>query len=99
MRPTSEARLKTISPLTLILLCVSSVSAQRSFPAPPKYPPQLSSELQQIRQAALASGYAWTELAYLTNNIGPRPAGSVQANFAAQYVAAELLKLGLEVHL
>ncbi len=39
------------------------------------------------------------QLAHLTNNIGPRPAGSTQAGFAAQYVAGELRKLGLDVRL
>ena len=85
--------------LALLFLCVSPVSAQRRFQTPPAYPPQLTSELKQLEQAALSSDYAWNELAHLTNNIGPRPAGSVQANFAAQYVADELRKLGLEVRL
>jgi len=75
------------------------VAAQRNFQTPPPYSPQLSAELKQLRQAALASDYAWDQLAHLTNNIGPRPAGSPQASFAAQYVAGEMRKLGLEVKL
>jgi len=75
------------------------VSAQRNFQTPPPYSPQLSAELKQLRQAAMASDYAWEQLAHLTNNIGPRPAGSPQANFAAQYVAGEMRKLGLDVKL
>jgi carboxypeptidase Q len=39
------------------------------------------------------------KLAHLTENIGARPSGSPQAVAAAQYVAAELRKLGLEVRL
>jgi hypothetical protein len=82
-----------------LLLCASSLSAQRGFQAPSTYPPQLTNDLKQIQQAVLSSDYAWKELAHLTNNIGPRPAGSAQANFAAQYVADELRKLGLDVRL
>ena len=52
-----------------------------------------------MRDAALTSDYAWHQLAHLTENIGPRPAGSPQAQAAAEYVAAEMRKLGLEVHL
>jgi carboxypeptidase Q len=89
--------LKILHSIALILLCVSSASAQPLFQPP--YSPQLSKELKQLQQAALASDYAWMQLAHLTNNIGPRPAGSTQANFAAQYVADELRKLGLDVRL
>lgn len=73
--------------------------AQRTFEQTPAYSPQLTAELKQLQEAALKSDYAWEQLAHLTNNIGPRPAGSVQANFAAQYVAGELRKLGLDVKL
>ncbi len=83
----------------LVLVLTGLVSAQRNFQTPPPYSPQLSAELKQLRQAAMASDYAWEQLAHLTNNIGPRPAGSPQANFAAQYVAGEMRKLGLDVKL
>ena len=62
-------------------------------------PPELAEQLQAIRDAALKSDYAWRQLAHLTENIGPRPAGSPQAQAAAEYVAAELRQLGLDVHL
>ena len=52
-----------------------------------------------MRDSALSSDYAWHQLAHLTENIGPRPSGSPQAQAAAEYVAAEMRKLGLEVHL
>jgi Zn-dependent M28 family amino/carboxypeptidase len=55
--------------------------------------------LQALRDAALTSDYAWHQLEHLTENIGPRPAGSPQAQAAAEYVAAEMRKLGLDVHL
>lgn len=68
-------------------------------PAPSLFTPELLRELGTLRDAALASDYAWQQLAHLTENIGPRPAGSPQAAAAAEYVAAELRKLGLDVHL
>ena len=67
--------------------------------AVPSFSPELRAQLQAIRDAALASDYAWHQLAHLTENIGPRPAGSPQAQAAAEYVAAELRKLGLDVRL
>jgi carboxypeptidase Q len=59
----------------------------------------LASDLKALQQAALASDYAWQQLRHLTNNIGPRISGSPQATHAAQYVAGELRRLGLVVHL
>lgn len=91
--------MNTFRSVAIFLFCIGSASAQRNFQPPAPYPPQLTSELKQLQQSALASDYAWAQLAHLTNNIGPRPAGSAQANFAAQYVAAELRKLGLDVRL
>jgi carboxypeptidase Q len=67
--------------------------------APPSAPKDVINQLQTVRDAALASDYAWRELAHLTENIGPRPAGSPQAQAASEYVAAEMRKLGLDVHL
>lgn len=62
-------------------------------------PPELRAEMERVREAALKSDYALRQLRHLTDNIGPRLAGSPQAQFAAEYVAAELRKLGLEVTL
>ena len=59
----------------------------------------LANDLKALQQAALASDYAWQQLRHLTNNIGPRISGSPQATHAAQYVAGELRRLGLAVHL
>src|SRR5713226_9313576 len=72
---------------------------QESETAARAFSPQLRSELAQLRDAALADDYAYKELEHLTDSIGPRPQGSPQADAASQYVAAELRKLGLEVHL
>ncbi len=68
-------------------------SATRAFP------PELREELVQIRDAALHDDYAYRQLEHLTDSIGPRPTGSLQADAAAHYVAEELRKLGLEVQL
>ncbi|MGD0507046.1 MAG: M20/M25/M40 family metallo-hydrolase [Terriglobales bacterium] len=65
----------------------------------PAFPRELRDQLEAVRDAALVSDYAWHQLAHLTENIGPRPAGSPQAQAAAEYVAAEMRKLGLDVHL
>ncbi len=54
-------------------------------------------QLSAIKAAALNDDYAYRQLAHLTENIGPRPTGSPQARAAAEYVATELRKLGLEV--
>lgn len=70
-----------------------SESATRSFP------PELRKQLIELRDAALHDDYAYQQLEYLADSIGPRPEGSPQADAAAHYVADELKKLGLEVHL
>jgi carboxypeptidase Q len=62
-------------------------------------PPLLLQQLSAIKSAALNDDYAYRQLSHLTENIGPRPSGSPQARAAANYVAAELRKLGLEVRL
>ncbi|HEX8816813.1 MAG TPA: M20/M25/M40 family metallo-hydrolase [Terriglobales bacterium] len=59
----------------------------------------LKATLIRLRDAALGDDYAYRQLAYLTDNIGARPVGSVQAQAAVDYVAAELRRLGLEVQL
>ena len=56
-------------------------------------------DLAVLRDAALADDYAYQQVAHLSDNIGPRPAGSPQAEAAVEYVAGELRQLGLEVQL
>jgi carboxypeptidase Q len=60
---------------------------------------QLLQELATIRNAALQDDYAYQQLSHLTENIGPRPSGSVQAEVAAEYVADALRQLGLDTRL
>lgn len=78
-------------------LPVASQQGQQATPTP--YSPQLLSELKQIQQAALASDYAYRQVAHLSNNIGPRLSGSPQAQQAVEYVAGEMRRLGLDVQL
>ncbi|MBI3478460.1 MAG: M20/M25/M40 family metallo-hydrolase [Acidobacteria bacterium] len=73
--------------------------AASNLATPAPLPKELIEQLQSIRDAALSSDYAWHQLAHLTENIGPRPSGSPQAQAASEYVGAELRKLGLDVHL
>jgi carboxypeptidase Q len=55
--------------------------------------------MTRVRDAALTDPYALTELRHLTDNIGPRLAGSPQAQAAVDYVAAEMRSLGADVQL
>ncbi|MGC2449211.1 MAG: M20/M25/M40 family metallo-hydrolase [Candidatus Sulfotelmatobacter sp.] len=63
------------------------------------FSPQLLNELESIKLSALADDYAYQRVAHLTENIGPRISGSLQAKAAVDYVAGELRKLGLDVQL
>jgi Zn-dependent M28 family amino/carboxypeptidase len=70
-----------------------SESATRAFSS------HLRGELASLRDAAMHDDYAYKELEHLTDSIGPRTQGSAQADAAVHYVADELRKLGMEVHL
>lgn len=93
--------MRRLIPLLLLsssLLC----GAQQAAPEPDLtriYSPELLAQLPQIQQAAIRSRYALDQLDHLTNNIGPRPAGSAGAQAGVEYVASELRKLGLDVRL
>ena len=63
------------------------------------YTPEVREQLAALRDAALADDYTYKQVAHLTENIGPRPSGSPQAQQAAEYVGDQLRKLGLEVRL
>lgn len=73
--------------------------AQTPAATPALYTEATLDQLRSIRQAALASDYAYRQTGYLSNNIGPRLSGSAQAERAVQYVAEEMRKLGLDVRL
>ena len=63
------------------------------------FSPQTLAELKRLQQVALASDYAYRQVAHLSNNIGPRLTGSAQAAKAVEYVAGELKAIGCEVQL
>ena len=75
------------------------VMPQTSQEQQENFPPHLLEELSAIKAAAMSDDYAYRQLAHLTENIGPRPSGSPGAKAAVEYVAGELRKLGLDVHL
>lgn len=62
-------------------------------------PASLLQELAALRDAAMTDDYAYQQVAHLTENIGPRPVGSPQAQTAIEYVAGEMRQLGLDVRL
>jgi hypothetical protein len=66
---------------------------------PGAWSPEQIARMQQIRDAAMRDPYALNELRHLTDNIGPRLAGSPQAQQAVEWVAAEMKALGAEVTL
>jgi carboxypeptidase Q len=80
-----------------LMLGTSMISARQS--PTHKYSAQLLDEMKRLQQAALTNDYALKQVAYLSNNIGPRLSGSPQASRAVEYVADEMRKLGLEVKL
>lgn len=61
--------------------------------------PEQIKTMEHLRDAAMKSDYAYEELQYLTDNIGPRLSGSPQAQQAVEWVAAEMRKMGAEVTL
>ena len=85
----------------LLVLFPSLLLAQIRKPPAEAAPfaPELVRQLESLRDAALASDYAYHQLAYLTENIGARPTGSPQADAAARYVAETMRAAGLEANL
>jgi len=95
--------------LGLPWLCLASAFAQQAAPTststpsptatPIVFSEQTLNELRRLQQAALASDYAYRQVAHLANNIGPRLSGSVQAAKSVEYVARELKAIGCDVQL
>jgi hypothetical protein len=63
------------------------------------YTEQTLGELARLHREALKSDYAYRQVAYLCDNIGPRLTGSAQAQRAVEYVSGEMRRLGLSVQL
>ncbi len=64
---------------------------------PGAWTPAQIANMERLRDAALSDPYALTELRHLTDNIGPRLAGSPQAQHAVDWVADEMRALGAMV--
>ncbi len=71
--------------------------AQMLNPSPGAWTPAQIANMERLRDAALSDPYALTELRHLTDNIGPRLAGSPQAQHAVEWVADEMRALGATV--
>ncbi|CAN5384034.1 M28 family metallopeptidase [soil metagenome] len=80
-------------------LTAFSAFGQTPAPTPELYSQATLDDLVRLQKAAMASDYAYNQVGYLSNNIGPRLSGSAQAARAVEYVAAEMRKLGLDVKL
>ena len=90
---------KTSSTLYLLIAFSMYSFGQQASPTPPLYSETTLRQLRDIQKAALASDYAYTRTAYLSNNIGPRLSGSAQAQRAVEYVADQMRKLSVDVRL
>ena len=85
-----------------VLICLTaafSTFAQTPAPTPELYSAATISDLIRLQQSAVNSNYAYDQVAYLSNNIGPRLSGSAQAARAVEYVAGEMRRVGLDVKL
>jgi carboxypeptidase Q len=71
--------------------------AQLLNESPGAWTPAQISNMERLRDAALRDPYALLELRHLTDNIGPRIAGSPQAQHAVEWVANEMRALGATV--
>jgi hypothetical protein len=61
--------------------------------------PARIAEMRSLQQAAFHSDYAYRQVEALSDGIGPRLSGSPGAAAAVDYVAGEMRRLGLDVHL
>jgi len=83
----------------LVAFIAQAPLAQIPKATPPLYSAKTITDMESIRDASLASDYAYRQVEHLSRNIGPRLSGSAQAAKAVEYVAAEMRKLGLDVRL
>ena len=74
-------------------------SGQIASPTPRLYSQVTIHDLARLQRTAVDSDYAYRQVGYLANNIGPRLSGSAQAARAVEYVASEMRLMGLDVRL
>ena len=107
-----KTSLSVASCLLSFVSAISSAQIQAPTPLTPKdriaaflnsppgaWTPDQIQTMEHLRDAALTDPYALNQLRHLTDNIGPRLAGSPQAQKAVEYVAAEMRALGADVKL
>ena len=91
--------MKCITGVLLMMLMSGPILTLAAQTGATGWSPSTLETLRQLQSAALRDNYGYERLAHLTDNIGTRPVGSLQAAAAVNYVAAELRSLGFEVHL
>ena len=89
------SRIRRLPILTSIALAVALVGASAQAASPGNDPAALA----KIRDAAMASDYAWQRTEDLTDLVGPRLSGSPGAAAAVTQVADAMRKLGAKVTL
>ena len=92
-------KLNALFLMVLSLLAGLVVNGQQASPTPTLYSESTLTNMKRIQTAALTSDYAYSQVGYLSNDIGPRLSGSAQAEQAVQYVAQQMRLLGLDVRL
>lgn len=91
--------MKCFSGVLLAILAsgiISTINAQTNAAA---WAASTVDAMRQLQTTALRDNYGYERLAHLSDNIGPRPVGSLQAAAAVDYVAGELRALGFDVRL
>src|SRR5262245_43514468 len=86
----------TLASLVVVVTLAGTLPAQS---ADPSWSPEVLDQLRRLQKEALSDDYAYDQLAHLTDHIGPRASGSLQAAAAVDHVAAEMRRLGLDVRL
>jgi carboxypeptidase Q len=91
-------RTRFLAPLLSIGLLAPAV-AQEVKPAAATLSSETVAQMRRLQATALESDYAFQQVAHLCDNIGARLSGSPQYTKAAEYVADQLRRDGLEVRL
>ena len=80
-----------------MLLAIGTAAVAAGPAAPSPVPDALVRDLVRLREAALGSDYALSQVAWMSNGIGPRLSGSRGAEASVEYVAAEMARQGFTV--
>lgn len=97
--PLNKIMKYTLFLVVIVFSSVLTLVGQQASPTPLLYSAPTIENMARIREASLASDFAYRQVGYLSNNIGARLSGSPQAARAVEYVADEMRKLGLDVRL